>query len=141
MAGAKCHHGVPTHWKAPSSVHDLTCVVNDLSSSSMHNNFLFIVQLVSGFTGLLRLGELTFPDKLADCDFWKITICPSFEWLPNAFAFWLPSHKHKADTTFEGNHVIFKKIVGGPDPVPIYEEIPCIPQQSFPFACRTLAAC
>ena len=41
----------------------------------------------------------------------------SMEWSQNSFSFWLPTHK--ADTTFEGNRIVIKKITGAPDPHPI----------------------
>src|SRR5882762_5430487 len=116
LTGAKCYHGVPTNRKAPLSVANLTQVSNDLASSSTHDDLLFKAQLSTGFLGLLHLGEMTFPDKMGDHDYRKVTLHHSLQWLPHTFTFWLPSHK--ADTIFEGNHIIIKKIIDTPDPVP-----------------------
>jgi hypothetical protein len=81
--------------------------------------------------GLLRLADLTFPDKLGYRDYKKVTLCLSLEWLPNAFVFWLPSHK--SDTTFEGNHIIVKKNVGAPDPLPIMKSYISSRNRLFPL--------
>lgn len=40
----------------------------------------------------------------------------TLEWLSESFAYWLPTHK--TDTTFEGNRIIIKQIVGAPNPYP-----------------------
>src|ERR1700683_4785986 len=64
LAGAKHYHGVPTNRKAPLSVADLTQVSNDLALSA-HDDLLFEAQLDTSSVGLLRLGEMTFPDKIA----------------------------------------------------------------------------
>jgi hypothetical protein len=102
LAGAKRHHGTPT--------------TDNLTNSTLHDDFLFESQLSSGFSGLLRLGEMTWPDKIADRDYRKVTMRLSLEWLTDAYTFWLPTNK--TDTTFEGNRVVIKKAGTGPDPCP-----------------------
>jgi hypothetical protein len=131
LAGAKRRFGVPASRKAPLSVTNLQHVATDLLASPAHDNLLFEAQLNTGFTGLLRLGDLTFPDKLADRDYRKVTLRRSLEWLPNAFAFWLPAHK--ADTTFEGNRIVIKKIIDAPDPFPIMKGYIASRDRLFPL--------
>jgi len=131
LTGAKRYHGVPTNRKAPLSVADLIQVSNDLASSSTHDDLLFEAQLSSGFVGLLRLGEMTFPDKIGDRDYRKVTFRHSLQWLPHAFAFWLPSHK--ADIFFEGNCIIIKKAIGAPDPVPAMKKYVVSRDKFFPL--------
>jgi hypothetical protein len=55
----------------------------------------------------------------------------SLEWLTNTFVFWLPAHN--ADTTFEGNHIIIKKIIGAPDPLPIMKSYITSRDRLFPL--------
>ena len=134
LAGAKRHRGIATKRKSPLTIADLNAVSNDLTSSTHHDDLLFNTQLNTGFSGLLQLGELTSPDNAALWDYWKITMCFSFEWLHNAYAFWLPAHK--TDTTFEGNCIVIKHIAGAPDPSPIMQHyitsrdhlLPLLPQ-------------
>jgi hypothetical protein len=120
LAGAKRHRGISTKRKSPLTVRDLQTVSDNLASSTHHDDLLFNTQLNTGFSGLLRLGELTSPDNTALRDYRKITMCFSLEWLQDAYAFWLPAHK--TDTTFEGNRVVIKQITGAPDPFPIMRQ-------------------
>jgi len=81
-------------------VANLLLVSHDLTSSSNHDDHLFDAQLNTGFTGLLHLGELTWPDTLALRNYKKVTMRLSFQQSAQEYSFWLPTHK--ADTTFEG---------------------------------------
>jgi hypothetical protein len=63
LAGAKRYQGTPTIRKSPLTVADLLVVSHDLAPSTDHD-LLFHAQLNTGFTGLLRLGELTWPNQI-----------------------------------------------------------------------------
>ena len=67
-----------------------------------------------GFTGLLRLGKMTWPDQVSLRNYKKVTMRFSMEWTADSYSFWLPTRK--TDTTFEGNQIVVKKITGAPDP-------------------------
>jgi hypothetical protein len=60
----------------------------------------------------MRLGELTWPDKLALRDYCKVSMRHSVQFLPEGVSFWLPGHK--ADKFLEGNCLIIRK-GGSPD--------------------------
>jgi hypothetical protein len=107
LKGAKRRHGVPIRRKSPLSLGDLQIVHDDLKSSSDHDDLLFLSQILIGFHALLRLSELCFPDRLILQDFSKISLRSSVEWLPNAFSYWLPSHK--SDPTFEGSRLVIQR--------------------------------
>ena len=96
---------------------NLLTVANNVAPSTLHDDLLFNALLNTGFTGLLCLRELTWPDKIALRDYKKLTMWHSLQWNPSSYSFWLPTHK--ADTTFEGNCIVIKKIAGAPDPHPI----------------------
>src|SRR5882762_6905248 len=85
---------------------DLLTVHNSLSSSPSHNDLLFLTQLLSGFNGLLRLGELVWPDKIDHRSYHKLSLRTSVQLLPNAYGFSLPASK--TDRVFEGNKVIIQ---------------------------------
>ena len=68
-------------------------------------------QVLTGFDCLMCLGELTWPDAVHLCDYRKVTMRPSVEFLVNTASIWLPGHK--ADQFFEGNRLIIWK---GPFP-------------------------
>ena len=131
LAGAKRYRGTPTKRKSPLTVANLLTVANDLAPSTLHDDLLFNALLNTGFTGLLRLGELTWPDKITLRDYKKLTMRHTLQWTPTEYSFWLPTHK--ADTTFEGNRIVIKKIAGAPDPHPIMAEYVTSRDTLFPF--------
>jgi hypothetical protein len=47
--------------KQALTITDLTSAVTHYEHSTNHDDFLFLAILVTGFHGLLRLGELTLP--------------------------------------------------------------------------------
>lgn len=104
LAGCKRLYGRPSHRKRALTREDLILVFDHLSSSSDHDDFLFLSQLFSGFDGLLRLGELVWPNKKALQSYRKLFTRRSVKWYHNAFSFWLPTSK--TDRIFEGNHII-----------------------------------
>ena len=75
LAGAKQYHGTPTKRKSPLTIAHLLTVANDLASSTLHDDLLFNALLNTGFTGLLQLGELTWPDKVTLRDYKKVSMC------------------------------------------------------------------
>jgi hypothetical protein len=65
LTGCKHLYGVPTKRKRALTIDDLQLVVNHYSNSESHDDLLFVSQLLTGFFGLMRLGELTAPDDKA----------------------------------------------------------------------------
>ena len=131
LAGAKRYRGTPTIRKSPLTVADLLVVSHDLAPSTDHDDLLFHAQLNTGFTGLLRLGELTWPNQIALRDYRKVTLRSSLKLHAREYSFWLPTHK--ADTTFEGNRIVIRKISNAPDPCPIMEHYIRSRDNLFPF--------
>ena len=87
--------------------------------------------MLTGFTGLLRLGEMIWPDRVSLRDYKKVTMCYSMQWTANTYSFWLPTHK--ADTTFEGNRIVIKMTTGAPNPHPIMDQYIKARDVLFPF--------
>jgi hypothetical protein len=58
----------------------------DLASLTDHDDLLFQAQLNTGFTGLLRLSEITWPNKVILRDYKKVTMCFSLEWAPTQYS-------------------------------------------------------
>ena len=131
LAGAKQYPGTPTKRKSPLTIVNLLTIANHLAPSTLHDDLLFNTLLNTSFTGLLHLGELTWPHKITLRDYKKLTMRHSLQWTKTPYSFWLPTHK--ADTAFEGNHIVIKKITGAPDPHPIMAQ--CITSRDtlFPF--------
>jgi hypothetical protein len=113
------------------TVANLLLISCDLISSSVHDDLLFHAQLNTGFTGLLRLGKLTWPDKVALRNYKKVTLHLSFHQSSQEYSFWLLTHK--ADTTFEGNRIVVHRISGAPDPLPIMARYINSCDTQFPF--------
>jgi hypothetical protein len=131
LAGAKRYRGIATTRKSPLTVNNLLVVSHDLARSTNHDDLLFTAQLNTGFTALLRLGELTSPNKFVLRDYRKITMRSTLELHMQEYSFWLPTHK--ADTIFEGNRIVIHRISNAPDPRPIMERYIRSRDMRFPF--------
>jgi len=64
LTSCQKRYAEPTCRKLPLALHDLQYVLDCYSSTpSAHDDLLFIALLLTGFSALLRLGELVFPDS------------------------------------------------------------------------------
>ena len=104
LKGCKRIHVSPTKQKRALTHDDLLLVMNHYHLSSLHDDLLFVAQLLTGFFALLRLGELTVPDDPRLHNPSKIVKWSSVTMNHESFTFFLPSHK--GDRFFEGNTVI-----------------------------------
>ena len=104
LQGAKRRYGVPTTRKLPLTHENLQTVYDSLSTNPTHDDLLFATQVYVGTNCLMRLAELTWPDKLDLRDYRKVSMRHSVQFLTNALSFWLPGHK--ADQFFEGNRLV-----------------------------------
>ena len=87
--------------KLPLAVDNLNTIFNALNTNSSYDDILFTTQLFTGFKNLLCLGELCWPDKVALCDYHKVTMQHAVEKFNNYISHSLPAHK--GDAFFEGN--------------------------------------
>jgi hypothetical protein len=106
LAGCLRIYSNPTRRKEPLTVEHLMMAMDAAASPASHNDLLFTSQLLTGFRGLLRLGELTRPDCLALRDKKKLSLRSSFQWLEQleSYSFWLP--RHKVDRSFQGARIV-----------------------------------
>jgi hypothetical protein len=107
LQGAKRRFGVPTHRKLPLTRQDLITVHAHYGPSPSHDNLLFLTQLFTGVDCLMRLAELTWPDRRDLQDYRKVTMRHSVEHINDATSFWLPGHK--SDQFFEGNRLFIRR--------------------------------
>ena len=112
LQGTKRRYGVPTSRKLPLTRNNLLTIINGYGPTASHDDLLFIAQICTGTECLMRLGELTWPDKSASRDYRKVSMRHSVDFLADGVSFWLPGHK--ADKFFEGNRLIIRKS-GVPD--------------------------
>jgi hypothetical protein len=113
--------GVAVKRKRALTLADLSKVLSDLSSSSLHDDLLFKSMLLTGFFALMRLGELTFPNTVSLRNWRKISKRSSVTLSGDQYQFHLPCHK--ADPFFEGNNIIVKqKQFCNIDPLSIFSQ-------------------
>ena len=62
--GCMSMRGTPTNHKRALTLDDLNLAVDHYRNSTLHDNLLFIAMLLTGFFGLLWLGEMTFPSEI-----------------------------------------------------------------------------
>jgi hypothetical protein len=113
--------GVPTSCKLPLTRASLLTVCDSYGPNPSHDNLLFSTQLCAGTHCLMRLEELTWPDRVSLRDYQKVSMRHSVESFNNVRSFWLPGHK--ADQFFEGNRLIIRKS-SAPDTCALFDAYP-----------------
>jgi hypothetical protein len=81
LQGVKHRYGMPTTRKLPLTPNNLRTVCNAYNDDPSYDNLLFVTQLLIGTHCLMRLGELTWPDKIALWDYRKISMRHSVSFL------------------------------------------------------------
>ena len=104
LQGCMRMRGTATVRKRALTTDDLKLVINHYSNSTLHDDLLFVAMILTGFFGLLRLGEMTFPDDSSLHNWKKVTRRSTVNIRNNLYEFALPGHK--ADKFFEGNKII-----------------------------------
>ena len=104
LQGCMRMRGTATVRKRALTVDDLQLVVNHYNDTSTHDDLLFDSMLLTGFFGLLRLGELVFPDEAALQNWKKVTPRHTVHIQEDFYEFLLPGHK--ADRFFKGNKIM-----------------------------------
>jgi hypothetical protein len=104
LQGCMRMRGTATVRKRALTIEDLQLVINHYKDSSLHDEYLFVSMLITGFLGLLRLGEMTFSDNASLHNWKKVTRRNTVQIQNNQYEFLLPGHK--ADRFYEGNKII-----------------------------------
>ena len=104
LQGCMRMRGIATVCNCALTIDDLQLIVNHYHTSTLHDNCLFLAMLITGFFGLLCLGEMTFPDETSLQNWKKITRWTTVNIQEGLYEFILPNHK--ADRFFEGNKII-----------------------------------
>ncbi|EIN05648.1 hypothetical protein PUNSTDRAFT_30536, partial [Punctularia strigosozonata HHB-11173 SS5] len=99
--------------------------------SSSHDNKLFLAILFTAFNGLLRIGELVWPDRQYLQDWRKVIMRHSVMTYTRGYEFLLPAHK--ADRFFEGNKVMIESRQGDDDPLSLFLAYLTSRDSSFPL--------
>ena len=114
MTGCQCCFGTPVKRKHPLSTSDLQTVTPAIGSLIHHHDKLFLSMLETGFHGLMCLGEISFPDNVAQHNYQKVILWHTVDITEKSYLFWLPGHK--ADHFYEGNLIIVQKTTLPTDP-------------------------
>ncbi|KIY47219.1 hypothetical protein FISHEDRAFT_45737 [Fistulina hepatica ATCC 64428] len=101
LTGCLKLYSSPTKRKRPLHHDKLIRLAPTFATTLVFNDLLWWSILLTGFYGLLRLGELVIPDQTHLRDDRKLVRRLSVRLEPTAYSFLLPSHK--ADWFFEGN--------------------------------------
>jgi len=136
LAGCKKMHTSPVHRKEPLDVTHLARLSTLFSHSLIHDDLLFLALLFTGFYGLLRLGELVWPDRRMLQDFRKTTLRHTVDLTPSSYAFLLPGHK--ADRFFHGSQVLIHQqlptiLASSSSPIDVFKNYLSSRDKRFPF--------
>jgi hypothetical protein len=118
LAGCKKLRAVGTHRKRPLTRDELHSITSTYIHSTSHDDLLFAAICVVAFHGLLRLGELVWPDHAALQDYRKVAMRDTANLHSDSFDFYLPGHK--ADRFFEGSRVLVHAQRSRDDPFAIF---------------------
>ena len=101
------------------AIEDLHFLNEKFCHKQTHDNLLFAALLFTEFFGLLRLGDMTFPDDPNIREWRKISRRTTLRIDCLHYSFLLPSHK--ADKIFEGNKVLIRAFDSNTiDPTPVF---------------------
>ena len=131
LKGVMRLYSKPVKRKRALATDDLGCVRNKLSHSTEHDDLLFLAQLETGFHGLLRLGELVWPDAHNLRTYRKVTRRTTVLTTPSSYSFLL--HSHKSDKTFDGDRVLIDADVSGQQPLDAFATYLTTCDHRFPF--------
>jgi hypothetical protein len=103
-----------------------------LRFSKEYNDILFLALLLVGFYGLLRLGELAYPNDTSLNQLKKMIQRLSIQLQANSLCFELPYHK--VDRFFQGNTVLILPNEGPADPIATVAQYCLLRDRQFPGA-------
>jgi hypothetical protein len=119
LKGCKRLHNTPVRRRSPLLPEQILLVTRNLTTTSSYDAVLFTTLLLTGFHGLMRLGELTVNDTPAKRDWRKISLRHTLTYPDHAsYSFVLTTHK--ADSTYEGNVILIRSIVDEINPKPCF---------------------
>jgi hypothetical protein len=101
------------------------------TSKASFNDILFLSILLTGFHGLMRVGELTWPDKKKLQDYRKVIMRSSVHTFPKSFQFTLPGHK--GDRFFQGSLILIQSTELGDDPWLPFSKYLTLRDHLFPY--------
>ncbi|KAG1803207.1 hypothetical protein EV424DRAFT_1582225 [Suillus variegatus] len=101
-----------------------------MPSPPAHDDLLFLAQLYDGFYGLMRLGELVWPDNASLRSFDKVIRRTSVKITESYHSFLLP--RHKSDTSFEGSTIVIQRAASA-DPHHTFTSYLASRDKLFPF--------
>jgi integrase len=132
LRGCKKRYGTPVRRKKALSLNDLSTITVALRSSKEYDDVLFIALLLVGFFGLLRLGELVYPNDTSLDQPKKMVQRSNMQLHANSLRFELPYHK--ADRFFQGNTVLILPNNGPADPIAAVARYCVLRDKQFPEA-------
>jgi len=97
--------GITTHHWCVLNKEDLLHLM-DIFESSLFDDYLFLPILLTGFYGLMCIGELTQMDAKEKQSYLKTTLHHSLRFTAHSFSFHLPYHK--GDLLFDGNMIMIE---------------------------------
>jgi hypothetical protein len=103
LLGCTKHQGLAVHCKHALSLDDLHQLLHAYSSSSSHDDMLFLALTFTAFFSLLWLGEIVVPDSFSLHKSCKMIQHHYLSLSPDSFSFVLPFHK--VGHLFEGSQI------------------------------------
>ena len=117
--------------KRPVTRSELATIARSYAHSDSYDDILFHTILKTGFHGVMRLGELTWPDNQGLRDYRKVIMRNSVSVAPKSYQFTLSGHK--ADRLFEGSLVLIQATELDDDPWAPFVKYLSLRDSRFPY--------
>lgn len=121
LRGCLKSKGATVRRKAALATDDVRRILEGTTDNKSHNTLLFRAMLVTGFCGLMRLGELALQNDASLDNYRKVTRRSSAQ-ISGTDSYSFTLRAHKADAFFEGNKIIISSKQFQFDPVPTFVE-------------------
>ncbi len=133
LRGGKRLFSQPVKRKRALLSDDVDQAFSHLHNSTSYDDILFLTQLLTGFSALMRLGELVWPDRHDLRSFSKVSRRTTV--LLKAYSFEFTLRTHKSDKQFSGDSVlVHDDSLAGPRAVHLFKAYLSSRDRAFP--CR-----
>lgn len=104
LKGCKRRLSKPVRRKLPLRRDDLVRITHDIGTQPHYDDLLFLTMLITGFTSLQRLGELTWPDATKLQTYRKVSLRHTLSFDDKSVSYLLP--RQKTDSSGTGSTIL-----------------------------------
>ena len=131
LAGMRRLRGTEQRRVDAISIDQVRDAVGSLGESTHHDDRLFLAIFLTAFFGLMRIGELCWPDRTELQDPRRLTWRHTAQLTDNSYNFVLPASK--TDRYYEGARIVIQRLDGVENPVTPFARYVDARDTAFPY--------